>query len=92
MKQFLSIIILVILLVSCGSKSGNRVPRTQVVAQNTTEDRNVPFRARYTWISETTFNRYVSDEVEIIKADSAFRSGDTIRLSGRQYILEQRTR
>jgi hypothetical protein len=88
MKQFLFIMMLAILLVSCGSKSGNRVPKSQIVAQN----RNVPFRAHYTWISETTLNRYVSDEVEIIEADSAFRSGDTIRLAGKQYILDQRTR
>jgi hypothetical protein len=88
MKQFLSIIILAILLVSCGSKSGNRKPLSQLAAA----ERDVPFRAHYTWISESTLNRYVSDEIEIIEADSAFRSGDTIRVSGRQYILQERVK
>jgi hypothetical protein len=86
MKQFLSIIILATLLVSCGSKSGNRKPLAQLVAA----DRNVPFRAHYTWISEVTLDRYKLDEVEIIEADSAFRAGDTIKVSGKQYILQER--
>ena len=95
MKKLLTLLTLVLLLASCGSSySGNRKPKSQIVeASKTNNDyRDVPFRAHYTWLSSVTYDRIVSDNVEIIYADSAFRAGDTILVGNKDYILTERVK
>lgn len=83
MKSLLTILSLVVILTSCGSESGNQPIK----------NRNVSFRAKYTWLSTVSYNRYVDDEISIIEADSAYRAGDTIRLDQQgQYILLERVK
>lgn len=82
MKSLLTILSLILILTSCGSASGK-----QPVG-----NRNVSFRAKYTWISTVSFNRYVDDDISIVEADSAYRAGDTIRIDQSQYILLERVK
>lgn len=94
MKQLLIVLSLIGILTSCGSSySGNRKPKTAGVIPTTNSGyRDVPFRAHYTWLSTVTYDRLVSDNVEIIYADSAFRAGDTILVGNKDYILSERVK
>lgn len=84
---------MLIALASCSSSySGNRIPKSQQVKQAANTYRDVPFRAHYTWLSSVTYDRIVSDNVEIIYADSAFRAGDTILVGAKDYILTERVK
>jgi hypothetical protein len=78
----LTILLLCVALASCGSKSGKKQP----------ENRNVFFRAQHTWISTVSFDRLVSNNIEIISADSAFHVGDTITVNDSDYIIRERVK
>lgn len=87
MKQFLTLVFILLavsmLSTSCSSASGKRLPVTE---------RDVYFRAHHTWFSDVTFNRVVDNATQIIRADSAYRPGDTIMLNSREYILLEKVR
>jgi len=74
--------ILLLSLYSCGPSE----------ADKSKEDRKVLFRAKQTWTSDITFNSYVSSNTEVIKADSAYKDGDTAILYGKTYILLERVK
>ena len=82
MKTIITTIFFCIVLVSCGSESGNQPVK----------NRNVSFRAKNTWISNVSYTRYVSDDISIVEADSAYRAGDTIRIDQTQYILLEKVK
>lgn len=97
MKKLNIALLAVLIFASCSSeRSGNfKASETTVVEENLNYNgRCVPFRAHETWFSTVTYDRIVDNNIQIIYVDSAFRGGDTVRLSeyGDEFILQERVK
>lgn len=95
MKKLTIALLVSIILVSCSSERSGDFKPVPITEENLDYNgRCVPFRAHETWFSTVTYDRIVDNNIQIIYVDSAFRAGDTVRLSeyGDEFILQERVK
>lgn len=78
MKKLIFLVSIIILIVSCTSTPSGKRPSA----------RNVKFRAKEIWFSNTTYKYYTDYTVQIISLDSAYKAGDTIEIKTGQFDNE----